>query len=244
MNYINQYKLIKAMQDCESGYLDRKELMSTVNRHQIMKRTEKTNPEILKTGRFNITEEPIEEENWSKMSKTEKKTILRLNEKIKKAKDLDSVIRGLESYKTKYPNVPTIYNYLGIAYERTNQLKKYYKTLIETKEKFPDYIFGKISLAEYYLSDKKFKKIPDLFDNKFEITQHFPGGTDAFHISAVRGFYYITGRYFVKVGKIEMAYKSYFLLSELDNDHLTTEILGQEIIGYELSGLKRKMRSK
>ncbi len=176
------------------------------------------------------------------MSKTEKKKIVRLNEEIKKSKDLDSVIRDLESYKTKYPNVPTIYNYLGIAYQRTNQQKKYYRSLIETTEKFPDYIFGKISLAEYYLSDKKIKRIPDLLDNKFEITQHFPSETDAFHISAVRGFYYITGRYFANVGKIEMAYKSYFLLSDLDNDHITTEILGQEIIGYELRVLNRKMK--
>lgn len=244
MSYINQYILIKATQDCKSGYLDRKGLMSTVNRHQIMKRIEKTNPEFIKTGRFYITEEPIEEENWSKMSETEKKKILRLYEKIKQSKDLDSVIRDLESYKTIYPNVPTIYNYLGIAYERANQLKKYYKTLIETKEKFPDYLFGKISLAEYYLSDKKFKKIPDLLENKFEITQHFPSGTDAFHISAVRGFYYVTGRYFTRVRKIGMAFKSYFLLSDLDIDHITTEILGQEIIGYELSDLKRKMRRK
>ncbi|KKM00802.1 hypothetical protein LCGC14_1800800 [marine sediment metagenome] len=52
MNYINHYKLIRATQDCKGGYLDRKELMSTINRHQIMKRIEKTNPECIETGRF------------------------------------------------------------------------------------------------------------------------------------------------------------------------------------------------
>jgi hypothetical protein len=168
----------------------------------------------------------------SRQSKKEKRRIARLNEKIKKSEDLDTVINDLGSYKLKYSDVPTIYNYLGIAYQRANQLKKYYRTLVETREKFPDYIFGKISLAEYYLSD-----------NKFEITQHFPVGTEVFHVSAVRGFYYITGRYFAKVGKIELAYKSYFLISDLDIDAQSTEILGHEIIGYELGGLKKKMRN-
>lgn len=243
MNYINQLKLIKTMLDNKSGSLDYKELMSTVNRHQIMKRIKKTNPELMGIGDFFITEEPIEEENWSKLPKKEKKKIAGLNEKIKKSVDLDTVINELGRYKLKYPDVPAIYNYLGIAYERANQLKKYYKTLFETREKFPDYIYGKISLAEYYLSNNKFRKIPDLLDNKFEITQHFPVGTEVFHISVVRGFYYVTGRYFAKVEKIELAYKSYFLLSDLDINERTTEILGLEIIGYEMGGLKRKMRT-
>ncbi len=244
MNYINQFKLIQAMLDHQSGRLDYKELLSTVDRHQIKKWIEKTNPELIGIDDFFITEESIEEENWSKLSQKEKRKLSGLNEKIKKSENLNAVIKELDSYKLKYPDVPAIYNYLGIAYERANQLKKYYRTLIETRENFPDYIFGKISLAEYYLSENKHKRIPDLLDNKFEITQHFPSGTDVFHISAVRGFYYVTGRYFAKVGKIEMAYKSFFLLSDLDIDHRTTEILGYEIIAYELSSLKRKMRRK
>jgi len=43
----------------------------------------------------------------------------------------------------------------------------------------------------------------------------------------------------LNIGKIEMAYKSYFLLGDMNIDHKTTEILGQEIIAYELYGLKR-----
>ena len=243
MNYINQFKLIQAMHDQKSGYPDYKELLSTVNRNQIFKKIEKTNPELIGTGNFFITEETIEEENWSRLPKKEKKKLLGLNEKIKKEEDLDTVIKDLDRYKLKYPDVPAIYNYLGIAYQRANQRKKYYRVLCETREKFPDYLFGKISLAEYYLFENIFRKIRGLLDNKFEITQHFPDGTEAFHISAVRGFYYITGRYFANVGKIELAYKSYFLLSDLDIDAETTRILGCEIISYEMGGLKRKMRN-
>lgn len=241
MNYINQFDLINAISNSDGGYLDHKKLISSVDRHQINKKIDKTFPEIIKYEKFYITETPVEEKNWSLIKKDEKKKILRLNEKIKKSLNLDKVINKLIEYKTKYPNVPTIYNYLGIAYERTSQTKNYYNTLIETIEKFPDYIFGKITLSEYYLNTNKYEKISDIFDNKFEITQHFPIETDVFHVSAVRGFYYVTGRYFVNIERIERAYKAYFLLDDLDTNHKTTEILGQEIIAYELLGLKRTL---
>ncbi len=168
MNYINQFQLIQATLDHKSGYLDYKELLSTVDRGQIMKSIEKSNPELKGIDVFFITEDSIEEENWSKLSKKEKRKISRLNEKIKKSEDLKIVIEALESYKQIYPDVPAIYNYLGIAYDRDNQLRKYLRILYETRDKFPDYLHGKISLAEHYLSINRFRKIPDLHEKEIE----------------------------------------------------------------------------
>ena len=154
------------------------------------------------------------------------------------------MILELTYFRTKYQNVPTILNYLTIAYFNSNQPEKYYESITETVKQFPDYIFGKISLSEYYLNNKQFFKIPRLLDNKFEITQHFPPDTNIFHISAVRSFYFITGRYFVMAGKIEKALKSYFILSDLNKNHQTTEILGQEILSYELNILRKDFKKR
>ena len=241
MNYISQYDLIKTISKNDGEYLNHDQLLSTVDRNKIFRKINKINPGLIKHQKFNITEAPVEEKNWSLLKQKEKNKILRLNEKIKKSLKLDKVIKILLKYKSIYPNVPVIYNYLGIVYERTNQTKKYYDTLIETTEKFPDYLFGKISLSEYYLNNNMYNKISDLFDKKFEITQHFPMETDVFHISAVRGFYYVIGRYFAQIEKIEWAYKSYFLLSDLDSTHETTEVLGQEILAYELREFKKTL---
>ncbi|MDF1573195.1 MAG: hypothetical protein P1P82_16425 [Bacteroidales bacterium] len=239
--YINRFKLIYAILDNSGRSLDHKELLSTVDRHQIFKKLEKSNPEMKEFGKFIITEQSLEEENWSLLTEKEKTGILKLYEKIKKSADLADVIVKLLEVKNRYPGVPAIYNYLGIAYERSGKQEQYYDVLIETHERFPDYIFGKISLAEYYLNKNEYKKIPVLFGSRFEITAHFPEGTEIYHISAVRGFYFVTGRYFAKIGKLEMAYRSYFLLSDLDPDHETTEILGKEIFAYELDDFARKL---
>jgi len=238
MNYINRFELIKAI--INGVHLNQAQLISTVDRKKVLNKIYKNEPELQDIGKFHITDNPIEEENWSKVPRKDKRKILKLNSKLKKSIKLDEVIIELTNYKAKYQNVPLIYNYLTIAYHNANQTKKYHESLIETVEKFPNYLFGKISLSEYYLSNKEFIKIPRLLDNKFEITQHFPSDTDMFHISAVRGFYFILGRYFARAGMIEKAYKSYFLLSDLDNNHQTTEILGHEILSYELDIFKNK----
>ena len=242
MNYINRFELIKAIMN--SVPLDHAQLISMVDRKKVLNKIYKNEPELQDIGRFYITDNPIEEVNWSEIPGKDKVKILKLFSKLKKSVDPDKLIIELTIYKLKHQNVPTIYNYLAIAYHNANQTKKYYESLIETVQKFPNYLFGKISLSEYYLNNKEFFKIPRLLDNKFEITQHYPPGTRIFHISEVRGFYFVTGRYFAKAGKIEKAYKSYFLLSDLDKNHQTTEILGQEILSYELDIFKKGFNKK
>ena len=101
MNYISKYTLISAIYNNSGGLLDRKALLSTVDRNLIFKKIKSKYADPNITDDFFITEEPIEEEHWSKLP---------------------------------------------------DQVKKYIDVLFETREKFPDYLFGKISLAEYYLS--------------------------------------------------------------------------------------------
>jgi hypothetical protein len=114
MGYINKFDLILAL--LEGTPLDQSDLLSRVNRQEVLSKIYKKEPELNNVGKFFITENPTEEEKWSKIPGRDKKKILKLNSKIKKSVDLVKVISALTSYKEKYPNVPTIYNYLTIAY--------------------------------------------------------------------------------------------------------------------------------
>jgi len=240
MNYINQLELIKVI--LNGSQVDQNYLLSTVDRQKVLKYLYKKQHSLIDLGKFIITNQPIEEENWAKIPKIDQERIIKLYEKLKETSA--NVINELIEYKTKYPNVPTIYNYLCLAYQKAKQTDKYKELLIETVKKFPEYLFGKISLSEYYINNNDYKKIPELLENKFEITQHYKSIPIVYHKSTVRGFYYITGRYFAIVGNIEMAYKSYFLLFDMDNKHETTEILGNAILGYEISLLIKKISKK
>ena len=114
MGYLNRFALIEAIL---SGVPpDRVQLFSTVNRQQIFNRINKYKPELREIGKFNITDNPVEEENWSKMSGKDKKKILKLNTKVRKSINLDKVIKELTNYRVKYPNVPTIYPGRAVRY--------------------------------------------------------------------------------------------------------------------------------
>jgi hypothetical protein len=237
MNYINEYEFIKAI--LAGGELNEEKLISTVDRDKIFIKLNK-NIHELDSRAIVITNQAIEEEKWSEIPSMDKKSILKVNELIKKSPEKVN-ISELEAYKKKHPNVPTIYNYLSLIYRVTNQQEKYKNILFETLERFPDYIFGKTALCEYYLNNRDYSKIPVLLNNKFEISQHYPPETKVFHISAVRSFYFVVGKYFARIKKIEKAYKAYFLLYDLDKKHNMTISLRHDIIFYELEHIKKML---
>ena len=141
--------------------------------------------------------------------------------------------------KNRYPQIPCISNYVAHGYAVLQQGEQYYNMLCETIRLFPEYFFGKLSLAEYYLNNKDYQKIPGIFDGKLEICHHLRQGAEVFHISEVRSFYVITGRYFLRSNNLARALFCYFTVEEIDPDHPAVRLLGDEIVGKELEKLSQ-----
>ena len=156
---------------------------------------------------------------------------------------MKKILKQLLEYKNTYPNVPVIYNRLAIVYYLLNDNDNRYQTIQETVQKFPDYLFGKIALAEYYLYHDMMNKIPKALDNKFEIFYHYPG-QDVFHFSEVQAFYSIVGQYYVYKKKIEQALLCYFLLSDLGPNHPATKLLGDKIIFSEIENTYKGIKNQ
>lgn len=142
----------------------------------------------------------------------------------------------LVELRKTYPNVPAIYNYIGLVYVHSKQMEKYFDILMETTRRFPDYLFGKISLAEYYLNQGRHEEVSKILDKKFEIYLHYPPTVTVFHVSEVRAFYSIVGIYYARSNRMSRALFCYFILDEVDPEHQATQILGDEIIRADLSG--------
>ena len=238
MNYINILDLLTEI--TSNGEIDPRKILSKVNRQKIIDYVSKNEKELLEPKPIFITNETMEEENWSKMTEKDKEKILKAYSLIHTS--TEKVVNELLEFKRKYPKVPAIFNYLSLGYSLLNEEEKLFSILLETLEKFPNYLFGKITLSEYYLNTGNYKKVPALLDNKFQIAMHYPPNTEVFHISEVRSFYHVTGRYFAKAGKIEMAYISYFLLSDIDFEHEATKVLANEIIHNETDLVRKKFK--
>ena len=237
MSYINQLKLTQAI--FEQRPFDSKMLLSDIKRNAIIKSLKRSKGGVPRAIQF--TNAPIEEENLAKMPRRDKNRLWKLYEQIRGKPQV--VLPKLLELQTQYPDVPVIANYLGLTYKFNQQEDQYFSTLLETRERFPDYLFGKIALAEYYLNQQDHRQVANILNRKFEIWQHCPN-VKIFHVSEVRSFFSVVGTYFVRSNKIVLALYHYGILVDIDPDHHTTKRLGDEIILREVNMFKKRFLGK
>jgi tetratricopeptide (TPR) repeat protein len=234
MSYLNTFKLIQCV--LERKRPDAKAFLEEVDEHKIiasLKRSKDGLPQPIKW-----TTEPVEEENFAKLSVAEKKKIHKIFQRV--YTEPTKQIPILLQLKEKHPNLPVLYNYLGVAYEHSQQPDKCKEILHDTVKLFPDYLFGKITLAEYHLKRGNHRKVRTIFNNKLEIHYHFPASRTTYHISEVRSFHSIIGTLHARSGNMTRAIFCYLLLQKIDPDHPLSLRLGNEILLKELSKISRK----
>jgi tetratricopeptide (TPR) repeat protein len=126
----------------------------------------------------------------------------------------------------KYPEVPQLYNYLHVIYQKLRDRDNAQRVLQETLERFPDYLFGRIAYAIDCLQRGKPEKVPEILDNKYELKLLYPK-RERFHISEVLGFYSLLAWYFHTQGEHARAETYYKLLQQLDPEHPNTRFIKQ-----------------
>jgi len=232
MDYFNTFNLI--FKSVKGQKLTAKTIMAEVNRAAVIKNLEKSKDGLPR--HFFCTDENIEEYNLSKMPFKAKDNLLKLHEM--QLEFPQEVLPGLLELKTQYPNVPCIYNYLSVVYKILKEDQSYYNILVETNKKFPDYLFGKTALAEYYLNNGHYKEVPKILEKKFELYMHFPPTRKIFHISEVHAFFSVIGHYYIMANKMARALFCYFILDDLSPDHPSTDNLRNKIALMELDRLR------
>jgi hypothetical protein len=237
MSYINQFTLIQTLMERKTP--DSKTLLADVKREAVIRALKRSKGGLPKPITF--TNAPMEEEQLALMPLCDKERLWDLYDRLRDAPE--EVLPGLLRLRQHYPNVPAIYNYLGIAYIYSQQEEKYFETLLETTEKFPTYLFGKTSLAEYYLNHHNHRKVRDIFQGKFELWQHYPT-VELFHVSEVRSFWSVVGVYFARINHLARALYHYCLLQDIVPDHPATKRVGDEILLKEIDHLNRTFSKK
>ncbi len=234
MKYINYHKMTRAI--FEQQPLDSKALLSDVKRDQVIRTLKRSKGGLPRPVQF--TNEPVEEEKLAKMPTRDKERLWELYGQI--PDDPLAVLPELLNFQAQFPNVPAISNYLSLVYMYSQQEDLYFRSLLETRERFPDYLFGKIGLAEYYLNLQEHTRVPSVLDRKYEIWQHCPD-VKVFHFSEVRSFFSVVGSYFARSNKITLALYHYCLLQEIAPDHHATKRVGDEIVRKEFGKIKKRL---
>ncbi len=179
MRYINTFKLIHTM--FEHKPLDSRALLADVDQHTVMQALNRSKGGMPKSIQF--TNVRMEHPALAKMRPGDKERLWEIYERVRAFPNEE--LPKLLELQQQYPHVPPIYNYIGIAYACSSQEDKYFEILLETNRRFPEYLFGKTALADYYLTHHEHKKVPKILDKKFELWQHYPT-IELFHVSEVR----------------------------------------------------------
>jgi hypothetical protein len=232
MPYIDPLQLIRVIMRQQP--IDAQHVLSTVDRSAVVRALRKTKTGVPRS--FKWSDAPMEEEHLARMPESEKEHLWELLEDI--SEQPTQALPDLLALQKRYPEVPSIYNYIAVAYACSQQQAKYLHMLQETVTRFPDYLFGKISLAEYALNHGDYRKVSAILDKKFEIYDHYPADVETFHLSEARSFYGVVGRYFIRCNKQARALFCYFTLEELDPEHWMTKQVADEIIQQEIERLR------
>jgi len=174
-------------------------------------------PENFELRQYKISFEPVEKPNYfspeEDMHTAEKLYYLASSESARKVR---KAIPKLKTLIEKFPHNPIYYNYLIKAYENSGDQKTAEQVCEYSYQRFPDYLFARCNYAQYLLKKERPKKIPEVFDNKFELQSIYPD-RDEFHISEVLAFYSIMCRYFTALNELTTANVYGDLLKEFDD---------------------------
>lgn len=90
-------------------------------------------------------------------------------------------------------------------------------------------MFAKLNYAEICIQKGELEKMPEIFDNKFELKALYPK-RNKFHITEAVGFWGVIGIYFALRGYTDQAQLYYKNLKELAPEHPFTQKLGMQLM--------------
>jgi tetratricopeptide (TPR) repeat protein len=179
-------------------------------------------PVAITVTQYEITSEPIIDGPFSRLPEHVRDSLERLYALAQRRPR--QAIPELEKLLQLYPNVPTIYNYLSVAYSLAGEKEKAEQMIVENYRLHPEYLFARLNQAQICLQKSDYAAIPAIFDHKFDLQLLYPK-RKRFHISEMAGFMGVIGQYFYATGERALAENAYEILRELAPKHIYTRRL-------------------
>ncbi len=139
----------------------------------------------------------------------------------------------------KHPENPQLKNYLSVLYGEIGDTKKMYEANRWIVSEHPDYLFGKLNLANEYYYKKEYHRMPEVLGDAMEIKALYPY-RETFHLNEVTSFFRCAILYFTAIGDIDQAEVRYEILNKLAPDSEDTDIaLKYLLLARMEAGFKR-----
>lgn len=191
---------------------------------------------------YEITDEPMPDLAYQRLPDAIQDQLETLYHKVLLQRP-NKALAVLKPLIEQYPDVPQLYNYLYIAYRGLRDRANAQRVLHETRVRFPHYLFGRIAYASDCLQRGEAEKVPEIFEDKYELKLLYPG-RKRFHLSEVLGFYSVMAWYFHVQGESALAERYYKLMRQLDPEHRSTRSVKRMLYPSRLSKLVRRLLTR
>ncbi|MDA3799389.1 MAG: DUF1186 domain-containing protein [Kiritimatiellae bacterium] len=142
-----------------------------------------------------------------------------------KRSSIPKLVKAIE----KYPDSPQLKNYLSVLYEQRNDLNKALEINRRIVNEHPNYLFGKLNLANEYYLKEEYDKMPEILGDTMELKALYPQ-RETFHIIEVLSFYKCAILYFTAIGDIEQAEIRYNIMEEIAPEFDDTKFASKQIL--------------
>lgn len=149
-----------------------------------------------------------------------------------------SVPKLLEAIKN-YPNSPQLKNYLSVLYGQLNETQKMYDVNKWILAEHPDYLFGKLNLANEYYLKQEFDAMRDVLGHEMDLKSLYPH-RKTFHLNEVTSFLKSTILYYISIENIEEAEIRLDLMKQLAPNALDTKSMMHRIILARMEAAEKR----
>jgi tetratricopeptide (TPR) repeat protein len=157
---------------------------------------------------YEVTYDSIEDPDYEQLPEDVQAIFEELYHQI--SLDPAGAIPEILYWKTQYPDLPKLHNFLSAAYSHLGDRVNLRANIEATYQAFPQYLFARINYAELCLHEKKYDQIPHIFNNIFDLKFLYPERTQ-FHVSEFGGFVGVIGLYYYHTKQYTEAQQQYTL---------------------------------
>jgi len=133
---------------------------------------------------------------------------------------VSSYISRLKELIERYPYIPTISNYLAVAYYTTDS-NKFDACVQENYKKHPTNLFARVHYANQCMDYNEQEKIPEIFKEGYDLKVLYPH-RDRFHISEFIALNAVMCRYYDTIGERQSAIVRLKALEDIAPEHPAT----------------------
>lgn len=143
----------------------------------------------------------------------------------------------------QFPYNPQLKNYLSVLYGQLGDTKKMYDMNRWIISEHPDYLFGKLNLANEYYLKHEFEKMPEILGEAMELKALYPE-RETFHLNEVVSFLKCAVLYFTATGNIEQAEIRYDIMHELAPDADDTDVAMRQILVARMKAVEERFEEE